>query len=153
MTGGLQALRAGGQRIITRSEEETESLGQELAGYGELEALALCGDLGAGKTALVRGLARGLGAGGVVQSPTFVLARRYDGRRPLWHFDFYRLEKDSVLEALDWPPRDPGAGVAAEWADRFPEVFPPGTLWVRMTLKDRECREVSFSGGPGEGTR
>ena len=77
----------------SHSEQETEALAQELAGQLRPgEVLALDGDLGAGKTAFTRGLARGLGFEGRVQSPTFTIVNEYEGGRlPLFHFDLYRL--------------------------------------------------------------
>ena len=134
--------------MLTRSESETEYLGEKISAIEGLRFLALSGDLGAGKTALVRGLARGLGVYEGVQSPTFVLGRMYKGRRALWHFDFYRLEKESDLEALDWPPPQAGALVAVEWAEKFPGAFPQGTLWLRMGLVDAGTRSLRLGGTP-----
>jgi tRNA threonylcarbamoyladenosine biosynthesis protein TsaE len=131
---------------VTRSEGQTEGLGARIAAIPGLEFLALCGDLGTGKTALVRGLARGLGVGEGVQSPTYVLGRRYAGTRPLWHFDFYRLERESDLEALDWPPAEKGVLTAVEWADKFPGVFPEGTLWVRLEFRRGSGRTLRIGG-------
>ena len=79
--------------FVTECEQETEALGERLAGRLEPGAVvAFTGDLGAGKTALTRGLARGLGISGRVTSPTFTVVNEYEGGRlPLFHFDMYRL--------------------------------------------------------------
>lgn len=95
--------------------------------------IALVGDLGAGKTALVKAIAKGLGVPTVVQSPTFVLLQPHEGRLPLWHADLYRLESAAELEALALEELDDGV-VAIEWADRFPHVLPADHL--RITLRD-----------------
>lgn len=124
------------RRLTTRSPEETEALGGALgrtAPAGGL--LALVGELGAGKTRLVRGLARGLGAEAErVQSPSFVIATEYPGGRlPLHHVDLYRLETTEIDELFF---RDIlyGDGVAAvEWFDRLPPP-PPAEILV-LTLR------------------
>jgi len=114
------------------------------------EVLALDGDLGAGKTQFVKGVAEGLGCGCDVTSPTFTLIHEYTGGRlPLYHFDFYRLESaDEALRAglddyLD------GAGVVAiEWAGKFPALLPRETRWFRFRVGAGETREIEVT-GPG----
>ena len=134
--------------VFTRSEAETEELGGKISELEGLDVLALCGDLGAGKTALVRGLVRALGSAQVVQSPTFALSRRYGGNRPVWHFDFYRLDKETDLLALDWPPSEKGALAVVEWADKFPRMFREGTLWLHLGLRDAATRDIRMGGRP-----
>jgi tRNA threonylcarbamoyladenosine biosynthesis protein TsaE len=121
---------------VTRSEGETAALAASLAaGFTGGEVVLLAGELGTGKTAFVRGLARGLGVDpDEVSSPTFVLLTRYDGRLVLHHADLYRLRGDGDewelgLEEL------PGAGgvLAVEWADRLREV--PWRLCIRVHLQ------------------
>lgn len=94
--------------------------------------IALCGDLGAGKTALTRGLAEGLDCGAVVQSPTFVLSMRHEGRLPLVHADAWRLGTGEELEALELLEEAVDGVLALEWADRFPEVLPADHLRVDL---------------------
>lgn len=95
--------------------------------------IALTGPLGAGKTTLVRGLARGLGAGGRVASPTFTLLHVYRGRIPLFHLDLYRLEGEQALAEVADPEELAAEGaVAVEWADRAPAWMAPDALWVAI---------------------
>jgi len=136
--------------IISHSPEETfehgRLLGATLLGG---EVLALDGDLGAGKTQFVKGLAAGLGCPDGVTSPTFTLVHEYTGGRlPLFHFDFYRLElEDEVLRiGLDDYLGARGV-VAVEWAEKFPALLPPGTRWYRFHAGDTTTRTIE------EGTR
>jgi len=108
--------------FISHSPEETESLG-ELWGRAAVRGMVILldGDLGAGKTQLVKGLARGLGAAGRVHSPTFTLVNEYrGGRLRLFHLDLYRLEPGSLLETagLDEYLRPEGVAVM-EWAEKM----------------------------------
>ena len=107
--------------VITTSEEETESAGERLAGsLAPGDVVLLYGDLGAGKTAFVRGLARGLGASADdVSSPTFTIIHEYAGRAMLYHVDLYRLEPSEV-DDLGLEDLVSGDGIVAiEWADRW----------------------------------
>ncbi len=121
--------------ITTRREEETASIGEVLGRQiTEPLVIALQGELGAGKTVFVRGAARGLDALEQVSSPTFVLMKIYQGRLPLYHFDFYRLsgEADEAFE-LGFEEYLPGDGVAfIEWAERLPDLLPPAYLQVTI---------------------
>jgi tRNA threonylcarbamoyladenosine biosynthesis protein TsaE len=104
----------------TASPEETEAVGEELAaGLGVGDLLLLAGELGAGKTTFVRGLARGLGVTSAVQSPTFQLVRVYPGRVQLAHVDLYRLESGADLGDLGLDDLLDQGVVAVEWGDRL----------------------------------
>ncbi|MBI5454395.1 MAG: tRNA (adenosine(37)-N6)-threonylcarbamoyltransferase complex ATPase subunit type 1 TsaE [Deltaproteobacteria bacterium] len=115
-----------GERVITRSPEETESLGERLsATLKEGDRVALIGDLGGGKTRFVRGIARGLGSRGFIKSPSFTIMNIYQGGRlPLYHIDLYRIGGDdefffSGLEEFIY-----GKGVSViEWAERHPALI------------------------------
>jgi tRNA threonylcarbamoyladenosine biosynthesis protein TsaE len=111
------------------------------------DALALAGDLGAGKTTLVQGLARGLGYEGHVASPTFTLIREYRGRLALQHVDVYRLERiqDVVDLGLD---DDPDAVVAVEWGDAVEGLLPTDHLTVDLRVADGETRRIELSASP-----
>lgn len=101
------------------------------------ELIALEGDLGAGKTQFVKGLAAGLGATDTVTSPTFMLLHNYEGRLPLAHFDVYRLPTPEALEELGYEEFFYGPGVTAvEWSDLISEYLPEDYLLVRITRID-----------------
>ena len=102
-------------------------LGRSLTGSAWI---GLCGPLGAGKTRLAAGVARGLGFSGRVRSPSFVLEHRYQGRRPILHLDLYRLAGDDEDLRAGWE-EEIDAVVLVEWAERV-AAPPPGALFVRL---------------------
>ena len=130
---------------ISHSPDETITLGRTIAAtIRRGDVLALCGDLGAGKTHFVKGVAAGLGASASVTSPTFTLIHEYPGGRlPLYHFDFYRLDdEDEALKiGLDEYLDGDGACVI-EWADKFPALLPPHTRWLRFTHREDGARMI-----------
>ena len=123
-----------------------EALGAEIAArLGAGSVLALVGGLGAGKTRLVKGLARAMGFEGEVTSPTFSLVHEYRGGRvPLFHFDLYRLKDDQELLGIGWDEffDEPGV-VIAEWADLFPDLLPPETRWLQFEVLPEGGRRVT----------
>jgi len=124
-------------QLQTASAEETEAWGERLAAVLPGGAvLALCGDLGAGKTTLVRGLCKGFGVTHLeeVASPTFTLLNEYPGPRPVAHFDFYRLDSINSVPDLGFDEAlHSGAGVLVEWAEKFPGALPADrTLTIRL---------------------
>ena len=130
---------------ISASADETIALGHAIAAtLRRGDVLALCGDLGAGKTHFVKGLAAGLGASASVTSPTFTLIHEYsDGRLPLYHFDFYRLEDDDEALKIGLDEYLDGDGACVlEWADKFPALLPPHTRWLRFTHRDDGARVI-----------
>jgi tRNA threonylcarbamoyladenosine biosynthesis protein TsaE len=98
------------------------------------DVVALVGDLGAGKTHFVKGLLQGLGSADEVTSPTFTLIHEYrGGRLPVFHFDFYRLNQVAEIAEIGFDEYLEDGGIAVlEWADRFPQVFPERTRWLRI---------------------
>lgn len=114
------------------------------------DALALAGDLGAGKTTLVQGIARGLGYEGHVASPTFTLIREYRARLTLQHVDVYRLERiqDVVDLGLD---DDPDTVVAIEWGDAVEGLLPIDHLTVGLRVVSDDARRIDLS-APTDGT-
>ncbi len=132
--------------LTTGNEEETAHIG-ELLGYflSYPLVIALQGDLGTGKTVFVRGIGRGLGVEEQISSPTFVLLKIYDGRLPLYHFDFYRLSDEEETIELGFEDYLPGEGIACiEWAERLPHLLPPEHLQVRIErtgeeVDDKRC--------------
>lgn len=98
------------------------------------DVVALTGGLGAGKTHFTKGLVQGLGGSEEVTSPTFTLVHEYRScRLPVFHFDFYRMESREEVLAIGWDEYlDAGGVCVVEWADRFPELLPPGTHWLAL---------------------
>ena len=136
---------------ISRSVAETESIGQELAGQlSPGTVLAYLGDLGMGKTAFTRGLARGLGCTGRVTSPTFTIVNEYDGRIPLFHFDMYRLSDSDDLFDIGWEDYlDRGGVCAVEWSERITDALPDDTLYVTIARhpENEDWRIITVKGG------
>jgi len=107
--------------------------------------LALCGDLGSGKTCFVQGLAAALGIDRPVTSPTFTLVHEYRGMRPLVHVDLYRLHDslDALMLGLEDYFENDGI-TAVEWAERAEDIFPPDTIHVSFeTLPDSHSRRIT----------
>lgn len=133
--------------IDTASAEETKSLGRCLGQViQEPAVLLLVGDLGAGKTCLTQGIARGLGVpeSEPIVSPTYTLMNLYEGRMPLYHFDLYRLADPGELEELGMEEYLPGEGVAVvEWADRFEDLC-QAYLSIRICHRGPDLRTIHF---------
>jgi tRNA threonylcarbamoyladenosine biosynthesis protein TsaE len=127
-------------QIFTSSPEETQKAGQVLGEQAQPgNIFLLTGPLGAGKTSLTQGIARGLGVAGYARSPTFVLATRYQGRLTLHHVDLYRI--NDPLEAWDLGLEELLAGddvCVVEWADRAEEIFPEDSLWIILAYAPEE---------------
>ena len=132
------------ETITTRSEAETEALGERLgAALQPGSVLLLRGDLGAGKTTLVRGLARGLGIDpGEVSSPTFVLINEYRGRLTLHHVDLYRLEGAAVDDLGLDELTDGGGAVVIEWAERLPRPV-DGAVHIAIADAGENARTIT----------
>ncbi len=133
------------ETILTQTEDETSAAGERLAGSLRAgDVVLLYGDLGAGKTAFVRGLARGLGApADDVTSPTFTLIQEYSGRVMLYHVDLYRLEPKEV-EDLGLEELVLGDGVVAiEWAERW-TGRPDDVCEVRLEHAGEDQRRISI---------
>lgn len=121
--------------FITKTVEETEAIGNALAQkLSPGDIIAFYGDLGAGKTAFTRGLARGLGIGEMVTSPTYTIVNEYtSGRLPLFHFDMYRLGGPDDLFDIGWEDYLARGGVCAvEWSERVDEVLDDA---IRVTIE------------------
>ena len=115
------------------SEQETEALGEALAGrLAPGAVVAFTGDLGAGKTAFVRGMARGLGIPGRVTSPTFTIVNEYEGGKlPLFHFDLYRLSSSEELFDIGWEDFLRRGGVCAvEWSENVADALEEDTVFI-----------------------
>jgi tRNA threonylcarbamoyladenosine biosynthesis protein TsaE len=125
-------------------EEGTEQLGQKIAALLQAgDVLALYGELGAGKTCLVRGLAKGLGVDErLVASPSFSLINEYPGPLPVVHIDCYRLHLEEELDELGLEEYFDGPGVTViEWAERISDL-PDDRLEITFRLQDDTCRQI-----------
>ena len=130
---------------ITHSPEETAALGARLAEkLGPSAVVAFTGDLGAGKTAFVSGMARGLGIPDRVTSPTFTIVNEYEGGRlPLFHFDMYRLGSADELFDIGWEDYLARGGVCAvEWSENVSDAMEPGTITVSIRRGDDDNSRV-----------
>ena len=141
------------RKITSLNVEETQRIAAALAKVvvpGTV--IALEGDLGAGKTHFTQGLARGLGVGEAVTSPTFNVMSVYDqGRLPLYHFDLYRLEDALELEDIAFYDYVEAAGVSCiEWAAKFPEEIPAQALWISITTREDNVRSIEVRTASGE---
>ena len=131
------------KRFVTRTPEETMDVAADVAlSLREGDVVALVGDLGAGKTVFVKGLAKGLGVSEYmyVNSASFVVMKEYSGRKDLYHFDVYRLDLGSFRETVDYERYFYGRGVTAvEWADRITDLLPEEYLEVSIEYgRERE---------------
>ena len=135
--------------FITNSPQETENLG---AALGRIlkpgTILAYRGDLGAGKTAFTRGLARGLGYKEPVTSPTYTIVNEYlGGRLPLFHFDMYRLASSDDLWDIGWEDYLERGGVCAvEWSENVADAMEDAII-VRIEKTGDESRRITIEGG------
>ena len=110
--------------------------------------IAYLGDLGAGKTAFVRGMAQGLGIAQRVTSPTFAIVNEYEGGRlPLFHFDMYRLNSADDLFDIGWEDYLSRGGVCAvEWSENVMDALPEDTVWVRIAREGDTGRSIAIEG-------
>jgi len=134
---------------ISHSEADTEALGERVA--RSLSAggvvIALYGELGAGKTAFVRGLARGLGVQDAVVSPTFTIVNEFMGERELFHFDMYRLSGAEELFDIGWEDYLSREGVCAvEWSENVPGAFDGTEVRVTIEKTDETARRITVEG-------
>ena len=133
--------------MLTHSPAETRALGAALARLLRPgDVLCLWGDLGAGKSELTRGIAEGLGVAGPVTSPSFTIMNVYsDGRAPLYHFDWYRLESSEELYEMGMDEYLGGDGVAVvEWPGVCPDAMPETRLDITLTPLSESEREVTL---------
>ena len=136
-------------QYTTNSPAETEAIG---AALGKIlpagTVIAYRGDLGAGKTAFTRGLAKGLGSAEPVTSPTYTIVNEYlSGRMPLFHFDMYRLTSADDLFDIGWEDYLERGGVCAvEWSENVAEAM-EGAIRVRIEKTGDETRKITITGG------
>ncbi len=131
-------------RYTSNSVSDTEAFGERLARrLRPGDVVAFTGALGMGKTALTRGLARGLGCRGRVTSPTFTIVNEYDGDTPLFHFDMYRLGSSDELYDIGWDDYLARGGVCAvEWSERVADALPERVVTVDLARGESDTSRV-----------
>ena len=134
---------------LTHSPAETEALGEKIAKLllpGTI--IAYRGDLGAGKTAFTRGLARGLGCTDIVTSPTYTIVNEYlGGRLPLFHFDMYRLASSDDLWDIGWEDYLDRDGICAvEWSENVDDAM-ENAIYITIEKTGEESRRITIEGG------
>lgn len=133
----------------TASEEETIALGEKLARQlPRRAAVLLIGNLGAGKTTLAKGIAKGLGAADPdqVSSPTFTLIHEYGELRKIYHVDLYRLDRVAEVASLGLEELfEKDAVVLVEWGERFRQIMPGNRLEIRIEPGDGDQREITIT--------
>ena len=136
-------------QYITNSPAQTEAVG---AALGKIlkpgTVIAYRGDLGAGKTAFTRGLARGLGSSEMVTSPTYTIVNEYlSGRMPLFHFDMYRLASSDDLWDIGWEDYlDRGGVCAVEWSENVADAM-EGAVRICIEKVSEDVRKITITGG------
>lgn len=140
-----------GMQITTHNADETQALGQRLAKRllpGDV--IAYFGDLGAGKTALTRGIAQGLGVTDLVTSPTYTIVNEYlTGRIPLFHFDMYRLGSSDELFDIGWEDYLARGGVCAvEWSENVEDALRDAIhITIEKDPLEPDTRRITIEGG------
>jgi tRNA threonylcarbamoyladenosine biosynthesis protein TsaE len=133
--------------LITKSAEETGRLGAKIGAFLlPNEVIALTGNLGAGKTTLIQGIAAGLGVKDYVTSPTFILINEYQGRLPLFHVDLYRLDNIDQVEELGIEEYFTKGGVCViEWAEKLGNMMPADASIIGIKIINEHERELCLS--------
>ncbi len=131
---------------ITACADETELVGAELAEYvlkNNIEFTALFGDLGAGKTAFTRGFASVIVPGEAVCSPTYTIVNEYEGKRPLFHFDMYRIESEDALDSIGFYDYFGRGVIITEWSENIEYALPERYLRVTLEKTGDETRRIT----------
>jgi len=131
----------------SHSPEQTRHVGMRLGGALQAgDVICLQGDLGAGKTTFVQGIAEGWGSLDAVSSPTFIIVNQYRGAddRQLHHMDAYRLDSTPEAEELDLDAMLARGALLIEWPERIRELIPAEHLWIQFEYRDEEERQMKF---------
>lgn len=136
---------------ILENEKMTDAFGEEI---GKLlragDVIAFYGDLGAGKTTFIRGLAKGMNLDARVSSPTFTIVNEYLGEVPLFHFDMYRLADSDELFEIGWEDYIERGGVCAvEWSENVDDVFTSDTIRIKIEKLGETKRQIEITGLEG----
>lgn len=143
----MPILDANSFEFVSRSPEQTQRIGIRLGAYLQPgDVVCMSGELGAGKTTLVQGIARGWGSADAATSPTFVLVNNYrkSGGCELNHFDAYRIQDALEAEDLDLESMLAAGPLLVEWAERVKAALPAEHLWINMQYLDEEQRSLVF---------
>lgn len=136
--------------FYSQSASKTIRIGKKIGSFLHPgDVIALVGELGAGKTQLVKGLAAGMGIKKprYVSSPSFTLINEYEGRIPFYHIDLYRLETEKEAEALGLEEYFKGRGITAiEWADKIPSLLPKEILRITIRYTGKNTRSIEMTG-------
>ena len=136
--------------IQTRSASETIRIGKSIGSHLRAgDVVALVGELGAGKTQFIKGLATGAGVGKptYISSPSFTLINEYPGKVPFYHIDLFRLKSQKEAEGLGLEDYFQGRGITAiEWADKIPSFLPDEMLSIHIVYTGKNRRSVEISG-------
>lgn len=131
--------------LRTATPEDTRAVGEVLSRLLQPgDSVFLGGDLGAGKTTLVQGVARGLGVDVPVTSPTFTLVKEYEGRLPLTHADVFRLER--VQDVVDLGLEESTGVLFVEWGSVVEDLFPAERLRIELGMDSNETRRLAVAG-------
>ncbi|ABC77409.1 tRNA (adenosine(37)-N6)-threonylcarbamoyltransferase complex ATPase subunit type 1 TsaE [Syntrophus aciditrophicus] len=137
------------KQILSRKAEETLYIGKIIGSCLTAgDVVALIGELGAGKTSLTQGIARGLeiSESYAITSPTFTLINEYPGRHVLYHFDVYRLQGSNDLEDMGYEEYFYGKGVSViEWAEKIADIIPETAITIEITFLDENTRRIEIS--------
>jgi len=135
--------------MITKSAEETIELGKKIgANLQPNQIIAFYGQLGAGKTTLIQGIAQGLGIKDYINSPTFIIANEHSGKIPLFHLDLYRLNSIDEIEDLGIEEYYNRNGVCViEWAEKLADHLPANAEKITIKLISEKEREICVSSG------
>jgi tRNA threonylcarbamoyladenosine biosynthesis protein TsaE len=136
--------------LQTRSASETIRIGKNIGNrLLPRDVVALVGELGAGKTQFIKGLAAGVGIGNptYISSPSFTLINEYPGKIPFYHIDLFRLGREKEAEELGLEDYFQGGGITAiEWADKIPSLLPKEMLFISIRYIDKNIRSVEIIG-------
>jgi tRNA threonylcarbamoyladenosine biosynthesis protein TsaE len=135
------------QQFLTKGAEETIQLGKKIGAFlVPDDVICLTGQLGAGKTTLIQGIAEGIGVKGYVTSPTFIIINEYQGRLPFFHVDLYRLDRVEDIEDLgieEYFSR--GGACVIEWAEKLGELRPKGSHEIKLEVVSEQERKLCVS--------
>ncbi|MCK9555221.1 tRNA (adenosine(37)-N6)-threonylcarbamoyltransferase complex ATPase subunit type 1 TsaE [bacterium] len=135
-------------KFISYSQDDTRALAGKVADKIQKgDVVALFGELGAGKTCFVQGFARAFGITGIVNSPSFAIVNVYEGRMPVYHMDFYRIDSPDEIRAIGCEDYFYGDGVCfIEWAEKAKGIIPPNRKEIYIKIINKTEREIKIKG-------